>query len=587
MQEIHEQLYKFFKNYRQEVDSKLLFTYRKSNIGGYLDKGYYFLGDDNVAMVSFWSGINFNTRKPYISISIYKDGQIFLEVSLDNSEMERIFISRHILPLYPFQDNRSNTGTFQYLIGYVTELESVINNFINHDKKIIDEIINTSSLLNYNGRTRTKEMICFLDRKNQEIDEIKIEQYRNIFIRSEEYEKSQNINEKPIHIQFFQVRNFAIIENAEFSNLPNENRWVFLTGENGSGKTLILKALAIALAQGVLPSKYLKLNHEKPSFSMVLKRSRGDTKEYNRDGDNDGAKYAKTPCVMGFAAYGIFRHEVRIRRENDPLSKQGSLDSILSDDKVVSLLDFNQILHEWGKNKRVYDQFEKRKYFLQNTLIEIVPGLVDIHFVKGRQRIKAEYFIENESYGAMKLDYSQLSSGTRSILSLVGDIFIRFYNQQPKIDDPSEFRGIVIIDEIDLHLHPIGQRDLVINLSRVFPNIQFIVSTHSPIPLLGAPSQSVFIKVQKDAFGIIEMKRLIHIEKYIGELLPNHLLTSDLFGLESITSITNKEKINVFTGQTMNDYIEFKALKAKNDLRDPDNNAFLEKLKARLNEKNK
>lgn len=533
MQKIHEQLYQILKNYRKEFDNNLLFTFRKNNINGFLDKGFYFQGDDSVVLLSFWSGINLDTKLPYINIAIYNSGQIFLEVSKDSFFKEESFISQYILPFFSFEENQTIKGLYQSYLGNISNLEEVILNFIRKDKILIDEIIsnNESSFRYAFGRT-TRVLLGFVDPKNFKADERNISRSRRNFIKSQEFEETQITKEKPIHIQSFYINNFSILKNIEVSDLPKENRWIFFTGENGAGKTLILRALATAIAQVVIPRKYSVIGKSEPTFFMKLKQQRGGIIEYKRDGNNDEAKFAKMPCVAGFAAYGIFRHELNRNIDTFDLSKNESLNSIMSDEKVVSLLDFNGILQEWEKDDKKYSQFEKRKSYLINTLIEIVPGLVDIHFEKGRKKVIAKYFIKNE-YEMMKLDYFQLSSGTRSILSLVADIFIRFYNQQPKINDPSEFQGIVIIDEIDLHLHPIGQRDLVFNLNKIFPNIQFLVSTHSPIPLLGAPKNSVICKVKISASEGIVVERLDD-KIFLEELLPNTILTSPIFGMDDL-----------------------------------------------------
>lgn len=112
---------------------------------------------------------------------------------------------------------------------------------------------------------------------------------------------------------------------------------------------------------------------------------------------------------------------------------------------------------------------------------------------------------------------------------MIGDMLIRFYKQQPEIIEPKDFTGIVIIDELDLHFHPKWQRKLPILLSSIFPKIQFIASTHSVIPFLGAPKNSVFLKVKRNKATGIKLER-IDIE--IKNLLPNSILTSPIFDLE-------------------------------------------------------
>lgn len=79
------------------------------------------------------------------------------------------------------------------------------------------------------------------------------------------------------------------------------------------------------------------------------------------------------------------------------------------------------------------------------------------------------------------LDVRQLSDGERSMLALVLDLTRRLSQANPGLDDPvRDGAGVVLIDEIDLHLHPQWQRRIVGNLEQTFPNCQFIATTHSP-----------------------------------------------------------------------------------------------------------
>lgn len=74
----------------------------------------------------------------------------------------------------------------------------------------------------------------------------------------------------------------------------------------------------------------------------------------------------------------------------------------------------------------------------------------------------------------------QLSDGERTMLALLGDLSRRLSALNPGLANPNEGAGVVLIDEVDLHLHPGWQRELVANLEKTFPNCQFIISTHSP-----------------------------------------------------------------------------------------------------------
>ncbi len=90
------------------------------------------------------------------------------------------------------------------------------------------------------------------------------------------------------------------------------------------------------------------------------------------------------------------------------------------------------------------------------------------------------------------LKLSQLSSGERSLILLVADIARRAGILNPQLPDPLQGSGVVLIDEIELHLHPKWQRAVIPALQATFPNIQFIIATHSPQVLSEVENGGVF-----------------------------------------------------------------------------------------------
>jgi predicted ATP-binding protein involved in virulence len=79
------------------------------------------------------------------------------------------------------------------------------------------------------------------------------------------------------------------------------------------------------------------------------------------------------------------------------------------------------------------------------------------------------------------LNVGQLSQGEKSLMALVGDIARRLAMLNPALENPLAGDGIVLIDEVDLHLHPSWQRSLCHRLIETFPNCQFVLTTHSPL----------------------------------------------------------------------------------------------------------
>lgn len=92
-----------------------------------------------------------------------------------------------------------------------------------------------------------------------------------------------------------------------------------------------------------------------------------------------------------------------------------------------------------------------------------------------------------------ELELSQLSAGEKMILSTVIDIAHRLTLANPSLENPLQGLGIVLIDEIDLHLHPQWQREVVPALLSTFPHVQFIVTTHSPQVLSKIGKKHIFI----------------------------------------------------------------------------------------------
>jgi predicted ATP-binding protein involved in virulence len=92
-----------------------------------------------------------------------------------------------------------------------------------------------------------------------------------------------------------------------------------------------------------------------------------------------------------------------------------------------------------------------------------------------------------------ELNVLQLSDGEKCLLALVGDLARRLSLLNTDKENPLDGEGVVLIDEIDLHLHPKWQRSVVMSLERTFPNCQFIITTHSPQVVGELPPEAVLL----------------------------------------------------------------------------------------------
>lgn len=133
----------------------------------------------------------------------------------------------------------------------------------------------------------------------------------------------------------------------------------------------------------------------------------------------------------------------------------------------------------------------------------------------------------NEKQRELRLE--QFSDGYKIIIAMIADIASRMAEANPYNSNPLDGHGIVMVDEIDLHLHPKWQRVVLRQLHETFHNIQFIVTTHSPVVVIGAMDICQIV--------LLDGQRIFQppMEAYSGYDV-NLLLLSELFGLSSIRS---------------------------------------------------
>lgn len=129
--------------------------------------------------------------------------------------------------------------------------------------------------------------------------------------------------------------------------------------------------------------------------------------------------------------------------------------------------------------------------------------------------------------GNIDISVDLLSDGEKCTIALMGDLARRVAMANPNRENPLEGSGIVLIDEIELHMHPSWQRRILGVLQTVFPNIQFIITTHSP-QVLGEVSEDYnVIKLSVSATGIADTEKISTFGKESGWILKHIMGTED------------------------------------------------------------
>jgi len=241
----------------------------------------------------------------------------------------------------------------------------------------------------------------------------------------------------------------------------------------------------------------------------IRKQYLGDYLETEEEYENDDTETPQKEFTLNnenipvYVFYGVDRYNEKTRKlRRRYTGAAGKLDA-WRDSAFGGVINF-RLFFEWFRGRQEYE----------NSIRVETPNAEDpqLHAVKkailnalgdGFSEIRVKVTEEDAELIVIKkeleLAFYQLSEGEKSVIALVGDLSRRLAIANPKRENPLEGDGIVLIDEIDLHLHPKWQEKIFPALQNTFPNIQFIVSTHAPKVLESVDENIQVIRLHEDA----------------------------------------------------------------------------------------
>jgi predicted ATP-binding protein involved in virulence len=184
---------------------------------------------------------------------------------------------------------------------------------------------------------------------------------------------------------------------------------------------------------------------------------------------------------------------------------------------------------EWFRNREDYENqvrsrddhnfVDTQLHAVRMATEKLLYGFTDLKVERDpvmRMRVSKE---------GIRLDINQLSDGEKCLLAMIGDLARRAAMSNPASQNPLECYGVVIIDEVELHLHPMWQQKAVSMLRHVFPNIQFLLSTHSPQVLGNVPDDMKVFELSnlESQFSILELNTLRGWD--VNSILENNMKT--------------------------------------------------------------
>jgi AAA domain, putative AbiEii toxin, Type IV TA system len=327
--------------------------------------------------------------------------------------------------------------------------------------------------------------------------------------------------------------------------------WTVILGENSLGKTTLLSCLAsIASSSRVVQKgdeQHIHLTEWLGGArGLARSNSNGKARFYAEVATSNRPKEAHTihmvilssgdigtvwstsaPMTHKMLAfhYGASR---RMPSEQVQIGSDERVNIFLDDDVALRdpeswllTADYNARLR--GRDGQRFDAFAKR---VREALISILPEVTDIRIESADEPGRSPRVEAKTPDGWVSL--RRLGFGYQSQIAWLVDFASRMFERYPDSPDPLAEPAVVLIDEIDLHMHPRWQRQLIGYLTERCPNTQFIVTAHSPLVVQAAAGANIVLLRREGDHVVID-----NDPEVLENWRVDQILTSELFGLES------------------------------------------------------
>lgn len=361
------------------------------------------------------------------------------------------------------------------------------------------------------------------------------------------------------NIQLKRLRNFPELE----INLnPDKMQHLIITGPNGCGKSTFVKELTKSLSPrptyltevvteinnnfsgDIL--HYISLGRDTPNWRGLERCVDRAVDQMNVFPDiSRKAEFYVRKDMKHFLVYSSEAHrQTKFKRPSGPQA----IPERTTGEQFIQLLvnmetqlaytymDKNELKNEEEREKAEIEHAKMQRWFEKVTQA-IADLFGHTNFNLKYDRLNYNYFIEEE--GKERYDFTQLSDGYSSVLRIVTDMMLQMTTAPV---EAYNLEGVAIIDEIETHLHVALQRQILPFLTAFFPNVQFIVTTHSPFVLSSIKNAVIYDMRKRERFEDFSQYSYSNIiEDYFNTSLYSKTLLDDL---AKVRDILQKEEWN-------------------------------------------
>ena len=383
-----------------------------------------------------------------------------------------------------------------------------------------------------------------------------------------------------MYIDKVQLKNIRGFEDLKFNLARPDGShagWTVFTGDNGSGKSSLLKAIAVALTgkdtaralqssfhrwirEGAIgqegrieltiaPEKGVddfsgggKTAYKNFPATIILRNGGKETTTEIIDSQKTARRGLWSTDAHGWfsCGYGPFRRVFGASPEATRLMVGATTERFVTMfQEAASLFEVDQWLRNLSHKKLEGKTTESEHLDLLLEILrdDLMPNQITV------DRVDSDGLWLTDRHG-LQLAWSDMSDGYRAALALLADILrhlISAYGIEGLAEKDADGKlrivkgGVVMIDEIDAHLHPEWQREIGFWLKQHFPNIQFLVTTHSPIICQAADENGLFVLPEP---GGDEKPRALTQQEYNTVITsrPDTILLTAAFGLQNTRS---------------------------------------------------
>jgi len=296
-------------------------------------------------------------------------------------------------------------------------------------------------------------------------------------------------------------------------SLDLQSDWNVILGDNGVGKSSILKAIAACFCgkDGEVYAARLVRSGE-TSGTIVLETARETYRMDIKMKDNGLAEVSMLPTrpleVEGMLALGFPALRAVSWSRPPGATAEGRQQPVVEDLLPIVKGDPDprlDRLKQWIVNldsrinyEKTHDGDKRYERLLQrffDIVDRVTPGM-SIRFGRVNQSTREVTVITDDGQVPIEL----ISQGSVSLMGWIGVLLQRLYEVYPDDGDPTQRYALVLIDEIDAHMHPEWQQSIVDDMTGIFPNVQFMATTHSPLVVGGMKGRQV-VRFVRDAQG--------------------------------------------------------------------------------------